>query len=348
MRTFRILSIDGGGLRGVVPLTVLKKVEELTGKKIHESFDLIAGTSTGGLISCALSVKNPDKPNERLYSLDEIIKVYVERGREIFPEKNKFQNLFHKGTDLFKPKFDTDGIEKVFKDLVKNYTMRDCLTNLMVCSYDLNNNVPLFFKSRNAKARDNQNALLYDICRATSAGPTYLPSYKMIYENDNEDRNRNCIDGGVFVNNPSLAALAEFSNHFKEYLPDATEEDIIYSDVFVLSIGTGTYTSKVSESDTESKGELFWATRIVDIMMRGVNRTTDYEMKEMMVKGNYLRLQMTIDTDKHAEMSNSSADTSQYLIRAANEQIINNAKMMADLNNFLTKGGFVSNAGVPA
>ena len=320
-----------------------------SGKKIHESFDLIAGTSTGGLISCAVTIKNPMKPGEPLYSLDDIINVYVHRGHEIFPEHNKVQDIIHKGKDLFEPKFKTDGIETVFKDLVKNYRMRDCLTNLMVCAYDLNNNIPLFFKSRNAKANDDQNALLYDICRATSAGPTYLPSYKMVYPNDSEDKNRNCIDGGVFVNNPSMASLAEFSNHFKEYLPEATEKDIVYDKVFVLSIGTGTYTDKVSEADTESKGELFWATRVVDIMMRGVNRTTDYEMKQMMVTGNYLRLNIAIDNDKHAEMSNASSETTQYLIKATTDQLLNNTDKMAELNKFLKKGEFIiSNTEQPA
>ncbi len=347
MRPFKILSIDGGGLRGVVPITVLKKVEELTGKKIHESFDLIAGTSTGGLITCAVSLKNPDKPNEALYSLDQVMDVYINRGHEIFPQHNKLQDLIHKGRDLLKPMFDADGIDKVLKDLVKGYRMSDCLNNIMVCSYDLNNNMPLFFKSRDVKRNPAQNALLYDICRATSAGPTYLPSYPMNYPNDNEDPKRNCIDGGVYVNNPSMAALAEFSKHFHEYLPESSEEnDIDYKKVFVLSVGTGTYACKISESDTKSKGELYWATRIVEIMMRGVNRTTDYEMQQMMVAGNYVRLTINIDSDAHSDMSDSSAETTHYLIDAAQEQIIDNAEKMEALKAFLKKGGFLPGEGI--
>jgi len=343
MRTFRILCIDGGGLRGVVPLTVLKKVEELTGKRIHESFDLIAGTSTGGLISCAVSVKNPDKPNQPLYTLNDVMDVYLKRGGEIFPQRNKFQNLIHKGKDLFEPRFKADGLDKVLKDLVKDMRMNDCLTNIMVCAYDLNNNIPLFFKSRDARVNPEQNAKLLDICRATSAGPTYLPSFKMNYPNNDEDPQRNCIDGGVFVNNPSMASLAEFSKNFKKYLPEAVNENYIdYNKVFVLSIGTGSYTAKVSESDTEHKGALYWATRISDIMMRGVNRTTDYEMIQMMVEGNYLRLSLTIDSYKHAEMSDSSSDTAHYLIDEANKQILNDVSKMNNLKAFLQKGEFMS------
>ena len=90
MKKFRILSIDGGGLRGVVPLTILKKVEAITGKRITENFDLIAGTSTGGLIACAISVKDIQNDTQPLYTLDEILKVYVKRGKEIFPKKGFF------------------------------------------------------------------------------------------------------------------------------------------------------------------------------------------------------------------------------------------------------------------
>lgn len=347
MRPFKILCIDGGGLRGVVPLTILMKVEELTGKKIHESFDLIAGTSTGGLITCAVSLKNAAKPDEALYSLQQVMDVYINRGEEIFPDHNKLVDLFHKGTDLFKPKFKDDGIEKVLKDLVKDYRMNDCFNDIMVCAYDLNNNIPLFFKSREAKKNPAQNALLYDICRATCAGPTYLPSFHMVYPNDKENPERNCIDGGVYVNNPSMATLAEFSKHFKEYLPDSVNEvDIDYNNVFVLSIGTGTYSCPISESDTTRKGEIYWATRIVEIMMRGVNRTTDYEMKQMMVDGNYVRLSIDIDSDKHSDMSDSSPETTQYLIGAANEQVINNTQKMDALKAFLKKGGFMPGIGV--
>jgi patatin-like phospholipase/acyl hydrolase len=234
MKKFRILSIDGGGLRGVIPVTILKKVEAITGKRIFESFDLIAGTSTGGLITSAVSLRSANDPSHPMYTLDDIMNVYINRGKEIFPARGPLTNSIDKVKDLLEPKYGTEGIEKVFKDMVKDYRMTDALTNILVSSYDLTNNIPLFFKSRAAKTNPAQNALLYDICRATSAGPTYLPSYEFNYPAEGEKPNRNCIDGGVFVNNPSLAALSEFSKYFKYYQPDATENDIDYKNVFVL------------------------------------------------------------------------------------------------------------------
>ena len=339
MEKYCILSIDGGGLRGVVPLTILKTIEAKTGKRIHELFNFMAGTSTGGLITAAISIKNPLHPTTPLYALDDVMDLYVHRGHEIFPERTKVGDLLHGAEDLFKPKFSDAGIKSVFSDVLKNYRMLDCLTDIMICSYDLNNNIPLFFKSRAAKNNAAQNALLYDVCRATSAGPSYLPSYELVYPNDAENPNRNCIDGGVYVNNPSMATLVEFSKYHHDYLPSVpAETDIDYDNVFVLSIGTGSYTGKVNDADTLNKGELYWAQQISDIMMRGVNRATDYEMAEMMNKGNYLRLNIAIDTDVHSEMSNSSSETTQYLVGATNDMLAQKDKNIDDfLSNMLSQ-----------
>jgi patatin-like phospholipase/acyl hydrolase len=331
MEKYCILSVDGGGLRGVVPLTILKTIEAKTGKRIHELFNFIAGTSTGGLITAAISIKDPIEPTTPLYSLDDIVNVYVRRGHEIFPHRSKIGNLLHDAEDLFRPKFGESGIKGVFTDVLKNYRLLDCLNDIMICSYDLNNNVPLFFKSRLAKNDAAQNALLYDVCRATSAGPSYLPSYEFVYPNDIEDPNRNCIDGGVYVNNPSMAALVEFSKYHSAYLPSTTEmPEINYDDVFVLSLGTGSYTGKVNNADTANKGEIYWAQQISEIMMRGVNRATDYEMKEMMEEGNYLRLTIAIDNDVHSEMTNSSSETTQYLVTATKDMLVQKDKALSD------------------
>ncbi len=340
MEKFRILSIDGGGLRGVVPLTILKKVEEkIAPKKIWEYFDLIAGTSTGGLITCAITLKLPDQPGSK-YTLNDIMEVYKNRGKEIFPPKGFLSGLLHKVTNLVNPSFSDKGIAKVFGDVLGNATMNDCLKPILVSTYDLSNNIPLFFKSNESKYDEKLNAKLYDICRATSAGPTYLPSYEFVYPKNQreENPNRNCIDGGVYVNNPAMAALAEFSKNHGYYQPATMDDaDIDYNQVFVLSIGTGTYSCPIPAKQSKNAGELYWAKAISDIMMRGVNRTTDYEMKEMMVDGNYLRLNIEIDSDAHSNMADSSASTTDYLIGATEAQIINNVNKMAQLDSFLKK-----------
>lgn len=314
MNKFRILSIDGGGLRGVVPLTILKHIEELTGKPVWQSFDLIAGTSTGGLIACALTIpKDPANKNEgSRYSLD----------------------------DVMNPRFSDRGIAKVFRDVCGESRMNDALTHIMVSAYDLNNNCPLFFKTRSSLKEHHQNILIYDVCRATSAGPTYLPAYELHYPKGNENPQRLCIDGGVFINNPSLGALAEFLKNQQGYGFSGNEID--QKDIHVLSIGTGSYSGQITARQAKHKGEVFWASHISDIMMRGVNKTTHYEMQELMPEGNYLRMTIDIHDKKYSEMSRADEETYRYLIDQTNKQVLNNGEKMRELNSFLAKAGLLN------
>ncbi len=340
MSTFKILSTDKGGLRCVVPLTILKKVEELTGKPIWQSFDLIAGTSTSGLIAGALTVPATADIKQAKYSLDEILNVYLQKGQIIFPPRKTILGEWLEAVDdTLHPKFKADGIAKVFTEVCGNSRLNDSLTNIMICTYDLTNNLPLFFKTRSSRKNLEQNILLYDAARATSAGPTYLPAYELTYPNANENPKRLCIDGGVFVNNPSLAALSEFSKNHFEYVFGKEKEDIDYNDVFVLSIGTGTFAGQITAEQAKNKGEIFWATRISDVMMRGVNRTTDYEMNEMMVPDNYLRLTINIQDEAFAEMSRADKAAADYLINETKKQVLSDNRKMQDLKNLLQKAG---------
>ncbi len=350
MKTLRILSIDGGGLRGVVPVTILTELQNRIPKKknnhkkeIWECFDLIAGTSTGGLIASAITLKDEKSIDPRAkYSLNEILNIYINRGKEIFPEHNWFANRWHDLKDIWRPIFSEEGIAKVFRDTVGESRISDCLTNILISTYDLNNNIPLFFKSIDHKYDSNLDAQLYDICRATSAGPTYLPTYRFNYPKNPKEElpHRNCIDGGVFVNNPSMAALAEVLKNTKDY--DATfqtNETPDLKNIFVLSIGTGTYSNSIKDKKSAYKGELFWAENISEIMMRGVNKTTHYEMTEIMKEDNYLRLTINIDKEEHSEMSDSSQGTTDYLIEATQTQVLNNIQLMNKLDNFIIKSG---------
>lgn len=339
-KPFRILSIDGGGLRGVVPLTILKKVEELTGQPIWKSFDLIAGTSTGGLIAGALTI--PKEPGEKSakYSIDDILEVYLERGKEIFPGRStRLGELIEAIDDTMHPKFDDEGIETVFTDVCGLSKINDSITNIMISTYDLTNNKPLFFKSRTPHDPVNKDFLLYDACRATSAGPTYLPAYNLYYPSGKDNPNRQCIDGGVYVNNSSMAAVTEFTKNHKEYGYDTGSKEITFDDIHVLSLGTGSYTGPFE--DAENKGQIFWATRIADVMMRGVNRVTDYQMQEILEEGKYLRLSIDIKDKKYSDMSLSDKATSNYLIDQTKTQVLNDATNMKNLTAFLEKAGLL-------
>lgn len=326
-KKFRILSLDGGGLRGIIPVLVIKEVERRTGKPITESFDMIAGTSTGALIACGLSVSDDGRTPK--YKISDIEKIYTERGKDIFPKNSWFKGLISNVSALKNPKFSPNGLQKVLEELLGEKRIADCFKPIFVTTFDLYNNEALLFKYRQAIADPSRNARLIDVCRATSAIPTYLPAYNFMYN----EKKRVCVDGGIYMNNPSIGALVEITKFHNE--KPYNIPDLNLSDISVLSIGTGHYSSEIARKKVEGFGLLDWATNITDVMMQAVNQTTTYQTEEITSTGNFLRINLDIDDPKYSDMADSSDETREYLIRQVNSQIINNSVLMGQLDALL-------------
>ena len=154
-KTVKILSLDGGGIRGIIPALILKEIEKrlIAAKKwkpFYKIFDLIAGTSTGGLLVLGLSAPKRDGQGnftrEPRYMIDDIVQFYETRGIEIFPRWifNNLRNL----VQAFYEKYDHRDMERVLKELLGDATLKDALTNLLITAYDPENRTPFFFKNR--------------------------------------------------------------------------------------------------------------------------------------------------------------------------------------------------------
>ncbi len=332
MATFNILTLDGGGLRGIVPMRILQKVEQLTGKKIHDIFDMISGTSTGGLIASCLTLRDPLNANLPLYNLERIAEIYVNKGNVIFPIKSGVSKFFHKVMNLAKPAFSADGLDSVLKEYVKDQRINDSLRPILVSAYDLVGNRPVFFKSSEAIGDASANAKIYDICRATSAAPTYLPAYSFSYKN----KQLTGIDGGVYVNNPTMASIAEISRYgHSGFYKKKDGTPVNFSDVRILSLGTGMYSGVITAKEAVHWGQLQWITKITDMMMRGVNLTTDYESSEILEAGNYLRLTLAIEDCEYSDMSDARDTTRDYLEKEIVKQVTGNTQKIDALQSFL-------------
>ncbi len=333
MAKFVILSVDGGGVRGIVPIRILQYIEKRTNKKIFQSFDLIAGTSTGAFIACGITLSQDGVSPK--YTLEDIANLYLKRSKEIFPPQQGVKKISNSISSLWLPQYPVKGLDKVLRDFLGTARMTDCLRPLIISSYDILNNQCLFFKTRHALESPMANAHLYDICRATSAAPTYLPAYSFRF--DNQDVT--CIDGGTFINNPALGAAVEV-NKYKHCKPYNLNE-LQWDEIYVLSLGTGRYKGRITEKPNVSWGKLRWIRRIINIMMYGVNETTDYEMQELIEDGNYIRIGVDIEDEQFSDMANSSDESMQYLEQAVNDQILHNATQLEELDDFMKKAGLM-------
>jgi patatin-like phospholipase/acyl hydrolase len=229
-KKFHILSIDGGGLKGLIAIRILKIIENIIGKRVTEIADLLAGTSTGGLIISALTVKN--EKNKPLYDLDHIANLYLQAGQKVFQEDGL--KLSGKETDHF-----NELLQKIFGEK----QIGETLLPIFVPTFDLNENKIVIFKTRSAIQEQSKNVKLIDVCRATSAIPPVFPTYPLQYHN----RELMCVDSGYHLKNPSIAVLAEAWKH-KDYYhnPDLTEDEII-----LLSISTGSFSETGKDWSTD-------------------------------------------------------------------------------------------------
>ncbi|KAL5563403.1 hypothetical protein UlMin_033150 [Ulmus minor] len=227
-----ILSIDGGGVRGIIPGVMLRHLEsELQTlennpeARIADYFDVISGTSTGGLIATMISASNDQ--GRPLYAAKEIVPFYKKHCPKIFPrsssgsEPNENELLKQKS-----PFYDGNYLHKLARDTLGDKRLSDIiLTKIVIPAYDIRKLSPVVFSSYQV---DNGNkkldALLSDICISTSAAPVYLPAYKF----SNEGEEFNCIDGGL---------QSEETDRDKEI-------DLNNFQLLVLSLGTGEYKKK--------------------------------------------------------------------------------------------------------
>ncbi|MDB5271725.1 MAG: patatin [Chitinophagaceae bacterium] len=330
MKPYRILSIDGGGLRGILPLRMLQEIEKYTGKRVHELFDMMAGTSTGGLIASCLTLRSKEDPTKPRYTTDDLIDMYTGKADTIFPIRSGFHKFLRTATTLWNPEFDGKGLEKVLKEYITEERIKDSLLPLVIASYDLQANKPLFFKTSEASEDETANARIYDVCRATSAAPTFLPAYSFVHKKASVT----AIDGGVYINDPAMAATAEILRYAD--CPFYNRSGLSQKDIVILSLGTGSYTGSITEKEAASWGQLQWITRITDIMMKGVSQSTDYEISELLEDGQYLRLNVNIEEEKYSNMTDASADTRNYLLDELNKQLISTGFCEAN-KSFLNK-----------
>ena len=271
----KILSIDGGGIRGIIPALVLSKIEERTEKPIADCFNLIAGTSTGGILALGLSKKGKNGTPE--YSANELIEIYETRGEEIFP-RSPWKGLTSIG-GLADEKYDHAGLEKVLNEYFDEQVIGNGCTKTLITSYDIQNREPLFLKSWK---NEHKSVKMKYAARATTAAPTYFePALITIGTNK-----KALIDGGVFINSPAVSAYAEAKRLFGA------------DDLLVVSLGTGELTREISYSDAKNWGKLEWAIPLLGCIFDGVADASDYQMDKFLNNGNkknYFRLQTTLD-----------------------------------------------------
>ncbi len=249
----RILSVDGGGIRGLIPALVIADLERRlrarAGERarIADYFDLFAGTSTGGLVALALTAPDPGDPHRPRVSAADLAGFYVEDGPRIFDRTawQKLRTLW----GYAGPKYSLEPLADAVRERLGGVMLAEALREVVVTAYDMAGREPFFFKRWRARAPlgpggPRRNHPIVDAALATAAAPTYFPSHAL--------DGRVLIDGGVFANNPSIVAIAEA---LKATVGRARTE---VDDLLLVSIGTGVHERGFDQGAVSGWGRVGW------------------------------------------------------------------------------------------
>ncbi len=274
----KALSLDGGGIRGIIPAMVLAEIEKRTRKPVSELFDLIAGTSTGGLLALGLTKPGPGGGPE--FTAKDMVRLYEHSGPEIFS-----RSCWYRVTSLgflAESKYPPDGMQRVYARYFGASRLKDALCDVLLTAYDIELRTPFFFRSSRAREMPEYDFAMQDVAFAITAAPTYFSPHKI----DIEDGSRYyaLIDGGVYANNPGMCLYAEAC----KTCPG--------QDILMVSLGTGHQETVFPYKEAKKWGLAGWARPLLNIVFDGVSDTVDYQLRLLLPESGsygprYYRLQ---------------------------------------------------------
>ncbi len=293
-----ILSVDGGGIRGIIPAIILAEIEKRTRRTIAEIFHLMAGTSTGGIVVAGLCKK--DKQGNPQYSANDLVELYQKYGSYIF-KSSFFRRSILSWFNC--AQYPHKNIEFVLDKYFGDDTLQSTLNNVLIASYDIHNNCPFFFKSW----REDRNFIkLKDALRAATAAPTYFaPKYLKINQKEMV-----LVDGGVFANNPAACAYASG----KKLFPN--------DEIILLSIGTGRTDRSIDNS--RRFGKISWIKPLLHVMFASSLDAVNYQLNQV-IANKYIRIQSQLKIAS-PDMDNITSKNIKSLQQEAKAMIEDNQK----------------------
>jgi len=276
MSKVKILSIDGGGIRGILPGIIISRLEEklqnLSGNpsvRIADFFDLFAGTSTGGILT--LSYLVADENNRPLLTAQDAVNLYLEKGDEIF-DVSLWQKI-RSGAGILDEKYDASALEAALKNTFQDQMLSDLIKPCIISSYDVWNAKPHFFKQHKSHNKVH-NFKIKEVARATSAAPTY---FEAAHVKNEIGTSFTLVDGGTFANNPGMVAYSEARTmKFPDKVDYPTAKDML-----IVSIGTGSKSKSYPFSKVKNWGQIQWVKPVIEIMMSGNSSATHYHLMQI-------------------------------------------------------------------
>lgn len=315
MKKYKILSIDGGGIRGILPAVILQEMErrlrERTSnenERISDYFDMIAGTSAGGMLACSMLYKHDGKKMD----CSTAVSLFESGGPRIF-KKNGFNQIRR----IFDSMYPAKNIEAVLAEVFGDSQLSESDTEGLITAYDITDREAVLFDTSSAKRDQNRDYRLADIARATSAAPTYFPVAEVTSMGGTD---KCLVDGGIYANDPSLCAIVEA----KKKIWKETNRAPKIHDMYVVSIGTGRVSKSYLYEKAKGWGLISWALPVIDILQSSGAEVISYQVGKLFEAeeclDQYIRLTPEIG-DASEEMDDGSVKNIEALKASAEKYI---------------------------
>ena len=239
---FQVLSLDGGGVRGIFTAGVLAGIEEDIGHPVLDHFDLVVGTSAGGITALALGAGMSPR---------EIVDFYVREAPNIFPGPARWRRI----RQVLVAKYSQSGLERALRRAFGHKLLGDSSVPLVVPAYNLGENDVYIFKTpHHLRLKRDWKVPMWAVAMATSAAPTFFPAFTL------PGAGVRLVDGGVWANNPAMVGVVEAVSMFEQRL----------ADIRVLSLGT-TSSPRARPRRLDNGGLLRWVRgpNVVDVLLNG-------------------------------------------------------------------------------
>ena len=328
---FRILTIDGGGIRGMLPAMIIaeleKRLRQVTGKSdsyISDYFDMIAGTSTGGILACYYLYNN----NKVRYDASKAVDMYENHGATIFQKR-----LFRFFIRFFDALYPSKGIDSVLKNTFGEAKLSDSPCNSAIMAYDISERKAVIFTRDSARRDMSRDYKLREIARATSAAPTF---FRVAKAEAMDGTPSYLIDGGIYANDPTICAIVEAK---KTMLSDSGEYPKI-NDMYIVSISTGKIVKSYKYESAKKWGVIRWAIPVIDMLQSSSAEVVSYQVDKLFdaegCSDRYIRIVPELYDVSH-KMDDASLKNIASIKTAGQRYISDNTFQLDEIINNLIK-----------
>lgn len=321
----RVLSLDGGGIRGIITAAWLDRLEgylqaEHPNSKLADYFDIVAGTSTGSILACAIAQGTPAR---------QIIDMYLDKGEVVFPPSGWFRldawqagfrrlkGIAEEGwrvffPNAFAPKYSGRGLDEVLQGVFKGECFfRPNEPQCVVTGFDAFSGMPVIFNSTNPNFAHLRT---WEVVRASCAAPTYFPAMPISFGPNQSG----LVDGGIAANNPTSVAAVEAIKRLQQ---GTRGHQFDPNQLFIASFGAGYLKGRVSLDSARRWGTVEWMPSIIDLMFTGSTEVVDHTVRHLVPPGNFYRIELPL-CPKMAPMDKADREHLNQLVCLAREYVL--------------------------